>query len=50
MDRKLFPFTTVKASGLADAEGDKAFDDEPCAPPALPAGSIAALKAELLED
>ena len=34
MDRKLFPFTTLKPSGLPDAGGDKAFDDdEPCATP-----------------
>ena len=50
MDRKLFPFTTVKATGVIDAGGDKAFDDEPCAPPALPAGSIAALRQESLKD
>jgi len=37
MDRKLFPFTTIKPTGVADAAGDKAFDedeDEACAPPA----------------
>jgi tRNA 2-thiocytidine biosynthesis protein TtcA len=36
MDRKLFPFTTIKPSGLPDAGGDKAFDadEEPCAPSA----------------
>jgi tRNA 2-thiocytidine biosynthesis protein TtcA len=34
MDRKLHPFETIRASGIADADGDKAFDDEPCAPPA----------------
>ena len=32
MDRNLFPFTTLTASGRSDAEGDIAFDDEPCAP------------------
>ncbi len=32
LDRNLYPFTTLKPSGLAQAEGDKAFDDEPCAP------------------
>jgi tRNA 2-thiocytidine biosynthesis protein TtcA len=32
MDRKLYPFTTVHARGVPDAEGDKAFDeDDPCA-------------------
>jgi tRNA 2-thiocytidine biosynthesis protein TtcA len=34
MDRNLFPFTTLQATGLSSTEGDKAFDDEPCAPPA----------------
>ncbi len=36
MDRKLYPFATVQARGVADADGDKAFDDDPCAtPPAV---------------
>ena len=36
MDRRLHPFTTLKATGVADAAGDKAFDedDEGCASPA----------------
>jgi tRNA 2-thiocytidine biosynthesis protein TtcA len=34
MDRKLYPFATLKATGVADAGGDIAFDEEPCAPPA----------------
>jgi len=34
MDRNLYPFTTIQATGVADAGGDIAFDDEPCAPPA----------------
>ena len=33
MDRNLYPFETLKPSGVADAGGDIAFDDEPCAPP-----------------
>ena len=34
MDRNLYPFTTLKTTGVADAAGDRAFDDdEPCAPP-----------------
>ncbi len=37
MDRNLYPFGTLQATGVADAAGDKAFDDEPCAPPAPPA-------------
>ena len=33
MDRNLFPFTTLRAHGVADASGDRAFDDDdPCAP------------------
>ncbi len=32
MDRNLHPFTSIRATGLADAAGDVAFDDEPCAP------------------
>ncbi len=38
MDRNLYPFTTVQASGVASADGDIAFDDEPCAPPLPAAG------------
>ena len=34
MDRNLFPFTTVRAEGRPVADGDIAFDEEPCAPPA----------------
>jgi tRNA 2-thiocytidine biosynthesis protein TtcA len=35
MDRRLYPFEGLKASGVADAAGDKAFDDdESCASPA----------------
>ncbi|MEX8496281.1 tRNA 2-thiocytidine(32) synthetase TtcA [Leptothrix ochracea] len=38
MDRKLFPFETIRPSGVADPQGDKAFDedDEGCATPAIP--------------
>jgi tRNA 2-thiocytidine biosynthesis protein TtcA len=44
MDRNLFPFTTIKPTGVASAHGDKAFDDdeETCATPAsaaTPSGS-----------
>jgi tRNA 2-thiocytidine biosynthesis protein TtcA len=37
MDRNLYPFTTIKAQGVANPDGDKAFDDDdPCAtPPAV---------------
>ena len=34
MDRGLHPFTTLRAGGVPDADGDKAFDHEPCASPA----------------
>jgi tRNA 2-thiocytidine biosynthesis protein TtcA len=33
MDRNLFPFTTLQATGLADPQGDKAFDDDGCTEP-----------------
>jgi tRNA 2-thiocytidine biosynthesis protein TtcA len=28
MDRKLYPFTTLRKTGMADPGGDRAFDDE----------------------
>ena len=34
MDRNLYPFATIQATGQPDAGGDIAFDEEPCAPPA----------------
>ncbi len=38
MDRNLYPFTTLQATGVADPAGDRAFDDdEICAPPTAPA-------------
>jgi tRNA 2-thiocytidine biosynthesis protein TtcA len=38
MDRNLYPFTTLQARGVADPDGDKAFDDDdPCAAPPAPA-------------
>jgi tRNA 2-thiocytidine biosynthesis protein TtcA len=36
LDRSLYPFTTLRATGVADASGDKAFDDDPCLPPGQP--------------
>ncbi len=33
MDRNLHPFATLQPTGVPDAGGDVAFDDEPCAPP-----------------
>ena len=40
MDRNLYPFASLKATGVADDAGDHAFDDEPCAPPASAALAI----------
>jgi tRNA 2-thiocytidine biosynthesis protein TtcA len=32
LDRNLYPFTTLKSTGVADPSGDRAFDDdEDCA-------------------
>jgi tRNA 2-thiocytidine biosynthesis protein TtcA len=49
MDRNLYPFTTLKTTGVPDAGGDRAFDDdEGCAPAARAAtgpGTEAPLKA-----
>ena len=36
MDRALHPFQTLRATGVADADGDKAFDDEPLPEPIAP--------------
>ncbi len=33
MDRSIFPFQGLRAEGLPSADGDLAFDDEPCATP-----------------
>jgi tRNA 2-thiocytidine biosynthesis protein TtcA len=32
MDRNLYPFGSLKATGVADLAGDIAFDEEPCVP------------------
>ena len=40
MDRDLFAFAALKASGVADVNGDIAFDDEPCASGTAPLGMI----------
>jgi len=37
MDRALHPFARLEATGEPDEQGDKAFDDEPVAPPAVEA-------------
>jgi len=41
LDRNLYPFTSLQATGVPDVGGDIAFDDEPCAPPPSPASSPA---------
>jgi tRNA 2-thiocytidine biosynthesis protein TtcA len=33
MDRNLYPFTTLQATGVASSDGDIAFDEEPCETP-----------------
>jgi tRNA 2-thiocytidine biosynthesis protein TtcA len=33
MDKRLYPFDGVRATGTPEADGDKAFDAEPCEPP-----------------
>jgi tRNA 2-thiocytidine biosynthesis protein TtcA len=43
MDRNLYPFTTVQATGAPEPGGDIAFDDEPCAPSPTPAGEAGAI-------
>src|SRR5487761_2755665 len=43
LDRNLYPFTTLQASGVADIAGDRAFDDETCA---VPGPATIALRAE----
>ena len=45
MDRKLFGFEQLEATGVPDAAGDRAFDeDEGCAPPALPGAAVVTLQ------
>ncbi len=39
MDRQLYPFASIKATGIADDNGDKAFDEEPIAPPPRASGT-----------
>ncbi|MCW5632202.1 MAG: tRNA 2-thiocytidine(32) synthetase TtcA [Rubrivivax sp.] len=40
MDRNLHPFATLQASGVPDADGDIAFDDEPCVAPGAAASRM----------
>ena len=44
MDRNLYPFTTLQATGVADPAGDIAFDDEPCAPAPAAAATVQFLR------
>ncbi|MDC8771903.1 tRNA 2-thiocytidine(32) synthetase TtcA [Roseateles albus] len=45
MDRELFPFQTLKATGVPDANGDIAFDeDESCAPQPQAQSSVITLR------
>jgi tRNA 2-thiocytidine biosynthesis protein TtcA len=46
MDRNLHPFGTLRATGVPSADGDKAFDDEPCAPPQTGTAPIALFRQE----
>jgi tRNA 2-thiocytidine biosynthesis protein TtcA len=39
MDRNLYPFTTLKTTGVPDAGGDRAFDDDEGCAPAAPAAT-----------
>lgn len=48
LDRNLYPFTTLQPSGVPDAGGDIAFDEEPCAP--APASVPIRLHPDSLED
>jgi len=38
MDRNLFPFATLQPTGVADADGDRAFDADDVRPPPAPLG------------
>jgi tRNA 2-thiocytidine biosynthesis protein TtcA len=40
MDRDLFGFKDIKADGIANPQGDIAFDEEPCSTPATVPGII----------
>ncbi|MFC5473058.1 tRNA 2-thiocytidine(32) synthetase TtcA [Paraherbaspirillum soli] len=44
MDRALFGFADLKASGIADPNGDIAFDDDPCSTPSATVSSIIPLQ------
>jgi tRNA 2-thiocytidine biosynthesis protein TtcA len=44
MDRNLYPFTTLKTTGVPDAAGDRAFDDDESCAPAEPAAGAVPIK------
>ena len=44
MDRNLYPFTTLKTTGVPDAGGDRAFDDDESCAPAEPARDAVPIK------
>jgi tRNA 2-thiocytidine biosynthesis protein TtcA len=45
MDRNLYPFTTLQTTGVADPEGDRAFDDDDdCGPKPSTGGAATAIK------
>ena len=44
MDRNLYPFTTLKTTGVPDAAGDRAFDDDESCAPVEPAGDAVPIK------
>ena len=43
MDRSLHDFRSVRATGVASPDGDKAFDEESFAPPAVPGLQVVSL-------
>ena len=50
MDRRLHPFQTLQPTGVPDAQGDRAFDDdEPCAPAAPDAGVAIKLRRSIAD-
>ncbi len=49
LDRSLYPFADLRAAGEPMADGDRAFDDDPCATP-LTGIPLAAFGRDVLED
>lgn len=50
MDRSIHPFETLKATGVADADGDIAFDDDPCTTDTPAAANVVRWQGRDLED